>query len=1135
MRSIQINRDARIKYEFESDHYQENGLYEISNLTTAKRFAQQILDKRAATGSKSNSVYPGQIYAMSALWDVQSKLILQHIEKTDPKLVAEWHQTLQTEQSAAAFDSIVSTSLLTYPTLSLQRAEVSISDAVQSTQNSNDLLTDFFLRYILGYIANQNPALISYKEIIGDTLLRQDGAYSLSIENTNKVLKNRAPVESSKMNLLDFLLEPIRKFPDSLTDQLGFIAGQWHDLIPDFLAELLISADSIREETADRSGGPGPVSAPNFEPETFDIVNFSIDKDWMPNLVLLAKNTYVWLYQLSKQYNLSIKTLDEIPEEELQRLADAGFSGLWLIGLWERSKASARIKQLCGNPDAIASAYSIYDYRIAPELGGEPALQALKNKAAKYGIRLASDMVPNHMGIDSPWVINHPEWFISLNESPFPSYRFNGTDLSSDDRVGIYLEDHYYTKDDAAVVFKRVDRLSSDTRYIYHGNDGTSMPWNDTAQLNYLVPEVREAVIQTILQVARDFHIIRFDAAMTLAKKHYQRLWFPEPGSGGAIPSRAEHALTKARFNELFPEEFWREVVDRVAKEVPDTLLLAEAFWLMEGYFVRSLGMHRVYNSAFMNMLRDENNRDYRKIIKDTIAFEPEILKRYVNFMNNPDERTAIDQFGRGDKYFGICILMATLPGLPMFGHGQVEGFTEKYGMEFYKPQLEESPDLGLVDRHRHDVFPLLHRRDLFSGVEQFRMYDFYKTDHTINENVYAYSNKANGTPVVVLFNNNFEQTNGSIDLSTSIKSGDTQIEQTIASALGIEQHVLFYVLHDRISESELLVKSSECIDGGLSIHLNGYQAVVIDHLTPVYEDPQGLYEEHFKHNNGWLRKGIFESVQQAKYAEINQSLSRLINPEFFSDLYKNQVTTRRPVLSMRLVDKSMQLFGELFQRISEKYPLLKAKADTTANFADRIRALQSIYGLVDTTGTPPAGRIHKILRSISELTKNPDGFFKSYALTLFNSMLELFSTPDEAIQALREWGLFDRIRELETELFPESGQSVGLADILPLLSKVQSDSTAGELLNSWFSDGQITSYLGVNEHEGIRWFNAERFSDLKSLSYLKSVLHGLFANCNDMNRFTEKLISIEKQYAEIDRVNSSSEYQVDKLLKQFN
>ena len=60
------------------------------------------------------------------------------------------------------------------------------------------------------------------------------------------------------------------------------------------------------------------------------------------------------------------------------------------------------------------------------------------------------------------------------------------------------------------------------------------------------------------------------------------------------------------------PVEFWREVVDRVAAEVPGTLLLAEAFWMMEGYFVRTLGMHRVYNSAFMNLLRDEDNEHYR-------------------------------------------------------------------------------------------------------------------------------------------------------------------------------------------------------------------------------------------------------------------------------------------------------------------------------------------------------------------------------------------------------------------------------------------------------------------------------------------------------------------------------------------
>jgi glycosidase len=364
----------------------------------------------------------------------------------------------------------------------------------------------------------------------------------------------------------------------------------------------------------------------------------------MPNLVLIAKNAYVWLDQLSKKYQLQLTHLDQVPEAELATLSSWGITGLWLIGLWERSPASKYIKQLRGNPEAVASAYSVFSYDIATDLGGEDAYQTLRKRAWAHGIRLASDMVPNHMGIDSRWVIEHPDWFISLDHSPFPAYNFNGPDLSWDNRVGLFIEDHYFDNSDAAVVFKRIDYWTGQEKFIYHGNDGTSTPWNDTAQLNYLNPEVREAVIQTILHVARKFPVIRFDAAMTLAKRHFQRLWYPEPGSGGDIPSRAEYGMTKELFDSIIPNEFWRDVVDRVAAEAPDTLLLAEAFWLMEGYFVRSLGMHRVYNSAFMNMLRDEKNQEYRLVIKNTLAFDPEILKRYVSFMSNPDERTADHQ-----------------------------------------------------------------------------------------------------------------------------------------------------------------------------------------------------------------------------------------------------------------------------------------------------------------------------------------------------------------------------------------------------------------------------------------------------------------------------------------------------------
>ena len=121
-----------------------------------------------------------------------------------------------------------------------------------------------------------------------------------------------------------------------------------------------------------------------------------------------------------------------------------------------------------GQDDAVASAYSLDSYDIADDLGDWDALNNLRSRAWARGIRLSADMVPNHMGIDSTWVNDHPEWFLSSPYSPYPAYTFGSENLSDNSRVGIYLEDHYYDKTDAAVVFQRRDFQTGDVRYIYH-------------------------------------------------------------------------------------------------------------------------------------------------------------------------------------------------------------------------------------------------------------------------------------------------------------------------------------------------------------------------------------------------------------------------------------------------------------------------------------------------------------------------------------------------------------------------------------------------------------------------------------------------------------------------------------------
>ena len=146
-------------------------------------------------------------------------------------------------------------------------------------------------------------------------------------------------------------------------------------------------------------------------------------------------------------------------------------------------------------------------------------------------------MVPNHMGIDSRWVIDHPEWFLSLPRAAVPGLHVHRAGpVAATSASGSSSRTTTGTTPTRRSSSSASTAQTGDERYIYHGNDGTSFPWNDTAQLDFLEAEVREQVIRTILDVARRFPVIRFDAAMVLAKRHIQRLWWPQPGAGDGDP-----------------------------------------------------------------------------------------------------------------------------------------------------------------------------------------------------------------------------------------------------------------------------------------------------------------------------------------------------------------------------------------------------------------------------------------------------------------------------------------------------------------------------------------------------------------------------------------------------------------------
>ncbi len=1141
-----VSKFIRQKYNFDDTFFTITGNVVFPNNAAVRKFTNLLNEKR----TDDKKVKVSKIYATGLLDEIYHFILREYETKENPGVFNRAINYLNNQLGEENLRKILFEFNALFPPMDVYKGKESIYDYLNSFNGNKPNTETSLEEMIMLFFANFNPANKDIIELFDENYFTNKELYLNTISNLEEFFKKEKPFGPDNQDVITMLKTPILNNPLDIEGQLEFIKTKWKVLIEEkFANRILITYDLKREEIIPMNfggGGGTPTVVPKYklgdniddtvfigrslysyskeslqdyeEPE-----NFTQDLDWMPRIVILAKNTYVWLDQLSKKYNRKISRLDEIPDSELDQLARWNFTGLWLIGIWERSSASQKIKHIMGNPDAISSAYSLYDYTIAQDLGGEAAYQNLNYRAKQRGIRLASDMVPNHTGIYSKWVIENPDYFIQRRDLPYPNYKFTGPNLSEHPDIELHIEDGYYNKSDAAVVFRRIDKRNGDVRYIYHGNDGTNMPWNDTAQLDMLKHEVRQAVINQIFEVARKFSIIRFDAAMTLTKKHFSRLWYPQPGHGGDIPTRSDFALTREQFDELFPVEFWREVVDRINNEMPDTLLLAEAFWLLEGYFVRTLGMHRVYNSAFMHMLMKEENDKYRDLITNTLEFEPEILKRYVNFMSNPDEETAIKQFGFDDKYFGVATLMLTLPGLPMFAHGQIEGFTEKYGMEYKRAYYNESPNGYLIERHERELFPLMKKRYLFAHVHNFWFFDFIDEFGYVNEDVFAYTNMAYGEKALVFYNNKFKETSGKIYTSTPklVGSGDNkQLKSiTIYDALGIKtQENYFYIIKEHISNLYYVKAGKDFFNNGFEITLQAFKYKVFLEFKEVY-DTSGLYRELASRYSYNGTANLEDAIAELQLAPVHNAFTTLFDNRFvdlFIDAFINNDQDTLEENSKIIRNKFYYFINRIKDslNINLKTTNLLLDFDLTLeavkNISNNLRTIKAIdkpfygnqvekYYLINNSAQSKENATLFLLYFTIKLLKNlfneTGEINKSNYITKLKLDLPVRNILNKLgrgnVDVYKEIALLNLLLEYNESLFDFTEKELLEIDIK--INKKENDllhKYKNKLIKQLFADDFIKAYLGVNYYEGIWYYSKENFEELNDWFFTLAVVN---------------------------------------------
>jgi hypothetical protein len=200
-----------------------------------------------------------------------------------------------------------------------------------------------------------------------------------------------------------------------------------------------------------------------------------------------------------------------------------------------------------------------------------------------------------------------------------------------------------------------------------------------------------------------------------------------------------------------------------------------------------------------------------------------------------------------------------------MFGHGQFEGFREKYGMEFRRPKWEEWPNEGLIRGHEWKIFPILHKRYVFAEVDNFLLYDFFTPDGHVNEDVFAFSNRHADERGLVVYHNKYAETSGWVKTSVGYmdKASGQMTQKSLAEGLGLPKEG-FAIFRDYTTHMEYIRSCAEMWEKGIYVGLGAYQC-------------QAFLDWRFVGGEQWQK--VFETLNGAGADSLQAKFEELFPP----------------------------------------------------------------------------------------------------------------------------------------------------------------------------------------------------------------------------------------------------------------
>jgi len=352
----------------------------------------------------------------------------------------------------------------------------------------------------------------------------------------------------------------------------------------------------------------------------------------VPHPFLYEINTWPWLEAISRTEGKAID-LESVPARYWDEIADGGFDGVWLMGVWQRSPTGIAIAlsndQLresfsAALPDwqpydVVGSPYCVRDYVVDDHVGGPAGLAAARQALAARGMGLLLDFVPNHVAPDHPWTSIKPEIFVSGSAA----------DLERDPASFIQI----------------------DGRVLANGRDPYFPAWPDVVQLNAFAPALRAEVIETLINIADQCDGVRCDMAMLMINDVFAQTWGDRVGPA---PS----------------SDYWPTVIPAVRAAYPSFLFLAEAYWDLE-WSLQQQGFDYCYDKRLYDRILHGPAEQVKLHLQADGAYQ----RRLVRFIENHDEPRAAATFGPAKSQVA-AVAALTQTGARLIHNGQLAGAT---------------------------------------------------------------------------------------------------------------------------------------------------------------------------------------------------------------------------------------------------------------------------------------------------------------------------------------------------------------------------------------------------------------------------------------------------------------------------